>query len=510
MLHQEREQVRKDLVRMSEAEQVETYKQLMQHSLSFFIEQVFYTVDPGSVYHPNWHIDAIVEGLRACERGEIKRLIINIPPRSLKSISCTVAFPAWLLGQDPSRRILASSYSSSLSIRHNVDTRLVLEQDWYRDCFPKTRIAQGESQKQKFVTTERGFRLATSTGGSSTGDGGDYLIVDDPTNPMQAASEIERDAANIWFDQTFSTRLNDKAKGVIIIIMQRLHEDDLSGHCLAKHSGWEHLCLPSEARKDYNIKIGKFERKYNKGEILFPALLPPSVLTNLKLELGAFGFSGQYQQDPTPAGGGILKAEHWRLWKLKDPPPCEFILQVYDTAFMAKEEADYSARTTWGVFHYTGSDGMSRYGCLLIEAMAKRLEFPELREEVKESAEIHDPHLILIEDKGSGISLGQELRRTTRLPVKMMQIKGDKVSRAHMASPYLEGGAIWYMDRKWAEDVIKQCAQFPKGAHDDIVDTCTMAWNYLRSRFKLELEIDKREKVYGGKDPKTKHRFYGG
>lgn len=485
------------------------YKLNMQRNLTAFIEQTFYTVDPGSPYYNNWHIDAIAEALTACTTGDIKRLIINIPPRSLKSISATIAWPAWILGNDPSKRIMAASYSSGLSIKHNVDCRLVMDAPWYKMCFPDTKIAKGEDQKQKFTTTKRGFRLATSVGGTATGEGGDILIVDDPTNPIQAASNVERENANTWFDQTFATRLDNKETGVIVVIMQRLHEADLSGHLLAKNIGWEHLSLPAEMKSEKTISIGNFRREVKKGELMFPQLLGKPVLDNLKVELGSFGYGGQYDQNPIPAGGGILKTEWWRLWPYKKPPPCEMILQVYDTAYKEKEEADYTARTTWGVFQYHGEDGLHKTGVILLESKAKRWEFPELREEVKRSAKEYEPDLIIIEDKGSGISLGQELRRTTKLPIRMQSVKGDKVSRAYLASAYLEGGAVWYIDKEWAKDVIKQCAQFPKGLHDDIVDTCTMCWNYLRKRFRLDLEADPDDQEYGGDDPEKKTRFYG-
>lgn len=507
---------REDKIYLDKDGMKSAFKLLMQNELSLFIEQVFHTVDPNTDYHNNWHIDAIAEALDACTRGEINRLIINMPPRLLKSISATVAWPAWLLGKDPTKRILSASYASKLALKHNIDCRLVVGSPWYQYCFPETIIKAGDDQKAKFTTTQLGFKMATSVGGSATGEGGDILIVDDPTNPEEAYSELERDTANRWFDQTFSNRLNDKrkGKGVIVVIMQRLHEDDLSGHLLAKDIGWEHLKLPAELKSEKTISIGNFKRDVKKGDLLFPQLLTAEVLAHEKGELGSFAYSGQYMQDPVPAGGGILKANWWRLWPHKKPPECELILQCYDTAFNIDEESDYSARTTWGVFNYAGSDGISRYGVVLIEAVQDRWEYPELREEIKRSAVEHKPDVILIEDKGSGISLCQELKRTTNLPIKPIKVSGgrhslDKVARAHLSAAYLEGGAVWYMDREWAKDVIKQCAQFPKASHDDIVDTCTMCWNYLRKRFTLELEMDFDDKEWGGKDPSKTKRFYG-
>ena len=216
---------------------------ILRQDLASFTAKVFHTVDPGTRYLDNWHVHLICEYLAACSRGEITRLVINLPPRHLKSICVSVAWPAWLMGHDPAARIMAASYSRELSVRHALDFRLVLASPWYRRLFPGLCVAPDQNEKHRLQTTARGHRIATSVGGAATGEGAGVLIVDDPHNPRQALSAAMRESALDWFDQTYSSRLDDKKRGVIVVVMQRLHERDLTGHLLAK-GGWEHLCLP--------------------------------------------------------------------------------------------------------------------------------------------------------------------------------------------------------------------------------------------------------------------------
>ncbi len=221
---------------------------ILRQDLASFTAKAFQTVDPGTRYRDNWHIGLVAEHLAACARGEITRLVINMPPRHLKSLCVSVAWPAWLLGQDPGKRIMAASYSRALAVKHALDCRLILGAPWYRRIFPGVALAADQNEKHKVQTTARGHRIATSVGGTATGEGADVLIVDDPHNPRQAMSEKIREKALDWFDQTFSTRLDDKRRGVIVVVMQRLHERDLTGHLLAR-GGWEHLCLPAVAEQ---------------------------------------------------------------------------------------------------------------------------------------------------------------------------------------------------------------------------------------------------------------------
>lgn len=503
----------------------ELMKLIYRNSLSAFIEKSFGTVDAGSEYHHGWHIDAIAELLTACKDREVKRAIINIPPRSLKSISCTVAFPAWLLGLDPKTKIMTASYAQSLSYKHSQDTRFIMQSDWYKAVFPKTILAKDQNEKGKFMTTERGHRLAVSVGSSAIGEGGNFLIVDDGLNPTQAASDLERENANNWYRQGFTSRLNDPKNDVMIVVMQRLHEDDISGMLLAQ-GGYEHLCLPAINDSRKTISIGKDKIKvWEEGELLQPERLSQEVLDLKKIEMGSFSFAGQYQQTPVPAGGGILKKEYWQYWEGTTPPETVDIVQVYDTAFTEKATNDYCARTTWGVF--TGGDG--QLNIILLERLNKRMEFPELLAEAKESykkftkLKTNEPPLVLIEEKASGLPLIQELRRSgVRVKgIKRNANSGDKVSRAHNITHILESGKVWvpcnnvvvdgknnFTPKPYAQEVIDQCMAFPNGTYDDLVDTVVDAIAHLRSRSGITTDYDKEDEVVIKIESGKKKRFY--
>ncbi len=230
----------------------------MNLSLSNFIAKTFNIINPGTKFLPNWHIDLIAHQLEEAYKGNIKRLIINMPPRSLKSLCVSVAWPAWLLGHDPSNRIMVASYSQILSIKHSLDCRKVINSSWYKENYPDTILAKDHNLKSKFITNDGGFRFSTSVMGTATGEGGNFLIVDDPHSSLQASSNHLRNKAIEWFEQTFISRIDDKKKGVIVIVMQRLHEDDLTGYLTSKkNSNWHLLKIPAIATQKAIISIGK-------------------------------------------------------------------------------------------------------------------------------------------------------------------------------------------------------------------------------------------------------------
>lgn len=499
-------------------------KRAYRANLSLFIQRSFSIVSPGDRYLHNWNIDCLAEYLTACKNREITRLCVNVPPRTLKSVSATVAFPAWLLGHNPSERIMTASYAQSLSHKHSQDTRFIMQSEWYKSLFPKTIIASDQNEKRKFMTTERGHRLAVSVGGSATGEGANFLIADDPLNPIQAASDVERKNANDWFSQTFLTRLDDKEFGVIIVIMQRLHQNDVSGMIL-KQGGYEHLCLPAVNDRTRTITIGKFHKEWKAGELLHPERLTEKVLDDTKLGMGSFSFAGQYMQRPVPEGGGIIKEDWWQRWEGKEPPPTHDIIQVYDTAFTEKTTNDYTARTTWGIF--TSEDGEDNI--ILLERLKKRMEFPELLREAKESyvkytkRKTGEHPLVLIEEKASGLPLIQEMRRTgLRVRgIKRNANSGDKVSRCHNITHVFENGRIWipcnmvmiddvktFTPKPFAQEVIDECGIFPNGTHDDLVDTVIDAVAYLRKWREIRTDYDKEDvSEYNGENGKKK-RYY--
>lgn len=457
---------------MPRANEHEAFNALLRQRLAPFIRKSFGTVDPGAEYRHNWHVDLIAEYLEACHRREIKRLIINIPPRCLKSIAVTVSWPAWLLGKNPSERIIASSYSHSLSLKHSTDSRLVLKSDWYRRAFPNVALADDQDTKEKFVTTQRGMRYATSVGGSVTGEGGNFLIVDDPHNPIQALSDVQRQQALTWFDQSFASRLNDKQNGVIVVVMQRLHANDLTGHLLEK-GGWEHLCLPHVAETKTIIDFGRVKVTRNTGDILHPGREDESAVERLKSDIGSYAWAGQYQQRPAPAEGGMCKATWFKRYN-EPEQVYEQVVQSWDTASKAGELNDPSVCTTWGI---------RRDGFDLLQVMVRRLEYPGLKSLVRSQADAFGPHAILIEDKSSGQQLLQDLRNETKLPLIAINPVADKITRLAAVSSMIEAGRMALPNKAaWLTDYETEMLTFPNAPHDDQVDSTSQFLDWIRSR----------------------------
>lgn len=452
---------------------------LLRVRLAAFIEKTFRTVDPGTPYLHNWHVELIAEYLEACTRREIKRLIINIPPRALKSVCVSVAWPAWLLGHDPTERIMAASYSHALSLKHSTDCRLVIKSDWYRRIFPRVTLSGDQDTKEKFVTTERGMRYATSVGGTATGEGGNFLIVDDPHSPLQALSDVQRTQALTWFDQTFASRLNDKKNGVIVVIMQRLHANDLSGHLLEK-GGWEHLCLPAVAETKTFIDFGRVKKGRDPGDLLHPEREDQAAIEQRKIDLGSYAFAGQYQQRPAPAEGGIFKA-HWFKRYDRQREQYTQIVQSWDTAIKAAQLNDPSVCLTFGV----REDGWD-----LLQAVVRRLEYPELRTLVQRQAADWTPSAVLIEDKASGQQLLQDLRRSTTLPLIGINPEKDKITRASGVSALVEAGRLSLpVNAPWLADLESELLTFPNAPHDDQVDALSqfLAWAHDRGNDEIRI-----------------------
>lgn len=449
-------------------------QQEARESLAKFIPLVFNTVSPEDKYHHNWHIDCMAEYLEAVYRREVTRLIINIPPRNMKSISVAVAWPAWCQGQNPKLRFLAASYSQGLAYQHSMDCRDVVDSLWYKSMFPETRIDPSKASVQEYMTTERGRRFATSVGGSSTGRGGDFLIVDDPHNPLQAESDQQRQKAIDWYDKTFSTRLNNKKTGGIVIVMQRLHQLDLTGHLLEK-GGWEHLKLPAECEKRTVITVGSFEKVREEGDLLHPEREGRVELDRAKKDLGEFGYSGQYQQNPVPVGGGVIKKQ-WARWYKELPRQVRRLIHVWDTGFKDKQQNSYSALTIWQE---------ADTGYYLREAWRDKLLYPDLKAMVKTFYDRDKPHAVVMEEKASGIALIEEMRRSG-VPIIAVQAEQDKILRGQLTTPLWESGQVNLPDpslgHEWLHDYLTEIFMFPKSAFDDWFDSTSHALNYLRGQ----------------------------
>ena len=291
------------------------YRALLRRDLYTFTERSFYELNPTTKFMPNWHLELATAALDACRRGEITRLIINQPPRSLKSHCVSVAFVAFMLGHDPSAQIICASYGQELANKHAMDCRAIMTSAWYQALFPHTRLSPQRQSLQELATTQQGFRLSTSVGGVLTGRGANTIIIDDPLKPDEALSDSQRKAVNDWFDHSLYSRLNDKKNGCIILVMQRLHQDDLVGHVLSLED-WKLIRLPAiaEENETHVIQTSYGTRQFQRraGEALHPEREPLEVLSHLREAQGEYNFSGQYQQAPAPLGGGMVKAEWFK------------------------------------------------------------------------------------------------------------------------------------------------------------------------------------------------------
>lgn len=449
---------------------------LLRNDLGTFIPRVFVHLDPQTAYSHNWHLDLLADRLTRVATGEIRRLIINVPPRSMKSISASIAFPAWLLGRNPGLRVICASYGQELANKLARDTAAVMTSEWYTRVFA-TRLAANRSATSDFETKARGGRMATSVGGVLTGRGGDIIVIDDPVKPDEALSDAQRQAANNWFDNTLYTRLNDKRTGAIVIIMQRLHLDDLVGHVLEKEA-WDVVSLPAIAVEDeawsYRTLTGPKTYERAAGDLLHPQREPKQILDLLRSTLGEYTFSAQYLQAPVPLGGGIVKTD-WLSYYSPNEKPEKFdsIIQSWDTANKESQLADYSVCTTWGL------KGKTSY---LLHVLRKRLEYPELKRAVVRQAETWNARVILIEDKASGTQLIQELRQTMSR-VKGVKSEGDKVMRMLAQTPEIENGHVLLpTDAPWLHDYVHELTTFPKGKHDDQVDSTAQALKWITTK----------------------------
>jgi predicted phage terminase large subunit-like protein len=468
------------------------FRALLRLDLNAFIEKSFYELNPTTPFLRNWHIEVMAAELEACRRGETNRLIINVPPRSLKSICASVAFPAWLLGHNPSSQIICASYAQDLANKHAIDCRALLSSKWYQGLFP-TRLSNQRQAVQEFMTTQKGFRLATSVGGVLTGRGADFLIIDDPLKPEEALSETQRQAVNDWYDHTLYSRLNDKRKGCIILIMQRLHEDDLVGHVQGQEP-WKVIRFPAIAELDetYLIQTPYGQKPFMRraGEPLHADREPLEVLNHLREAQGEYNFAGQYQQAPSPLGGGMVKPEWFKIHTPADlPSEFEMTFQSWDTANKPTELSDYSVCTTWGV---------KDKHAYLLHVLRKRLGYPELKRAVQEQAEAFKPETILIEDKASGTQLIQELISEGMHAIKKYEPTMDKIMRMHSVTSIIENGFVHIPDKAaWLQEYVHELATFPKGKYDDQADSTSQALDWFKqecmtSRFGL-LEYYRQE-----------------
>ena len=451
--------------------------ELYRKSFYEFSLDAFKTLHNGQELIPNWHIKLLcdrvqVEVERIVEgKPRNKHLLINVPPRTLKSELINVFLSVYLWVKDDSRSFMSSSYSASLSIALSTQSRRLIESDWFKEHFPDIQLAKDENTKSRFSTTKGGKRLTTSTGGTATGMGADIIAIDDPQNPQLARSDTERENANTFFNETLRSRLDIPEQGIFIVIMQRLHENDMTGMLLDKEpNNWDHICLPAEVSD--NVKPIELKEFYSNG-LLFPQRLSKSVLDSFRTGLGSYGYSGQYSQLPSPSEGGIFKGAWFNTIKelpnnIKlDQLKWDFYL---DTAYTNKQENDATAMLC-AAFHNNE--------LYIREVRAVRMEFPELIKEIQSFTAVNgysNRSRIYVEPKASGKSIVQMLKRSTGLNI--MEDKPptqDKISRASSISAFVESGRVSMLDGRYIDNFLNELKAFPNGSHDDMVDVLIMA-----------------------------------
>lgn len=489
-----------------------------EDSLYLFMRDAWRTFDAAH-FKDSWAIEAVAEHLQAVVDGDIRRLLINIPPRMSKSSICSVCFPAWVWSQPfksptsgPGVQFLCGSYASSLALRDSVKCRKIIDSPWYKKYWgDRFQLSSDQNTKSRFSNDAGGERLTTSVDGVATGEGGNIIIIDDPNDSSEKASEAAIQATIDWWDTTMSTRLNDPKTGAYIVIQQRLAENDLSGHILETEDDWTHLMLPMryEADRSFVSGIGWKDPRSREGALLAPDRFGEDEVKRLEKKLGPWQAAGQLQQRPEPKGGGIIKREWWQLWDDPNFPLFDFIIASLDPAYTEKEENDPSALTIWGVFsdapiaqpvRVMGPDGKFAFDersyqegapkVMLMFAWDERLELNDLVQRVRKDCKRFRVNQLVIENKASGISVSQEIRRLYKndpYSVILNDPKNlDKYSRLYSVQHLFAEGMIWAPDKQWAERVITQVGQFPKGRHDDLVDTVSQSIRRLRDMGVLE------------------------
>lgn len=487
-------------------------KEFCEQSLYNFCSVAWKHIE-GREFVNGWHVRAITEHLEALYSLEIRNLIINVPPRCGKSIIAGVCLPAYLWTKEPSLRFLYSSYAQVLASKDSVSCRRLITSDWYQTLWgDRFTLMKDVNNKLRFDNSKNGYRIASSVGGSNTGLGGDFVISDDPNNVKDVESEVSRDEVNEWWDFVMATRSEDFKKFRRLVIQQRTHFHDLSGHILGKNnSEVVHLCLPMEfeaTRRCITVPLPSSGGKHKwrdprkkDGDLLCPDRIGARELLVIKQEFNfdSYRIAGQLQQRPSPAGGGILQRSWFKTWKEREMPDFEFILQSWDTALTKGEDSCYSACTTWGVF--TDQNGIKNI--MLLSVFRDRVEYPMLRKMATRLAKnyedvytdeptigVNEPHTILIEAKVSGFSLLQDLM-LANLPVMAFNPNphGDKIGRARIVSHLIENGLVWLPTDPPNFEHLTQDAQlfleaaelFPKGDGADIIDSMSQAFIRLKS-----------------------------
>ena len=407
------------------------------------------------------HHKIYAQKLQDVADGKIKRLIVNMPPRHTKSEFASYLFPTWLMGRRPDLKIIQATHTAELAVGFGRKVKNLIDSEEFRDVFPNVSLASDAKASGRWSTNGGGEYYAVGVGGALAGRGADLAIIDDPVSEQDALSATALDNIYEWY--TSGPRQRLQPGGSIIIVMTRWSIRDLTAKVLAKQS---------EKGAD-QWDIVEFPAIMPSGDPLWPEFWSLNELESVKASIPVAKWNAQYMQNPTAEEGAIIKREWWNIWEKDDPPTCSYIIQSYDTAFSKGDRADYSAITTWGIFHY---DETREDHIVLLDAVRGRWEFPELKQQAHDLYELYEPDMVLVEQKASGMPLTQELRRMGIPVTPFTPSRGaDKFTRMHACAPVFESGMVWCPDTNFADEVMEECAAFPNGEHDDLADSMTQA-----------------------------------
>jgi len=471
------DEVLKEILALKQAEIKLKTREKAQNQFMPFVHHVYDNFIEGR------HHRIIAEKLEKIATGELKRLIVNMPPRHSKSEFASYLMPAWFLGRNPKLKIIQATHNTELAVRFGRKVRDLIETENYYEIFPETRLKADDKAAGRWGTEAGGEYFAAGVGAAVTGRGADLFIIDDPHSEQDALSEGAFDNAYEWY--TSGPRQRLQPGGAIILVMTRWGTKDLTGKLMKAQANdmmsdeWEVVEFPAIMPSDKPL----WPEFWNKDDLL-----------KVKAALPVSKWNAQWQQQPTATEGAIVKREWWQTWEKENVPPVKYIMQSYDTAFSKKETADYSAITTWGVFQPEegGADHI-----ILLDARRGRYNFPELKEVALEEYEYWEPDMVIVEAKATGTPLTDELRRTGIPVLNYTPAKGrDKVTRMHTVAPIFEAGMVWAPEEKFADEVIEECAAFPNGDHDDFVDSMTMALIRFRQGGFIALHGEEDEEMY--------------
>ena len=428
------------------------------------------------------------EKLERVARGELKRLIVNMPPRHTKSEFASYLLPSWFLGKFPEKKVIQTAHTAELSVGFGRKVRNLVDGEDYKDLFPNTSLRADSKAAGRWSTSKGGDYFAIGVGGAVTGKGADLLIIDDPHSEQEGQSGDPSvfDKAHEWY--TSGPRQRLQPGGAIIIVMTRWHKRDLTGQIIKSSTRrlgsdqWEVIEFPAIMPSE---------------QPLWPEFWPMQELVALREELPSSKWNAQYQQNPTSEEGALIKRNWWKIWEQDNPPPCEFIIQSWDTAFLKTERADYSACTTWGVFYAPDDEGKTIPQIILLDAFKERLEFPELKKKAYEFYVDWEPDACIVEAKAAGTPLIFELRAMGIMVSEYTPSRGnDKISRVNAVSDMFASGVVWRPERRFAEEVVEEFAAFPSGDHDDLVDSSTQALLRFRQGGFLRLNSDEEDEPF--------------